>query len=75
MCYICSDFKAKRITAEQAYKLINKTLARNTTAKEQAHLIALSDLIMDSDVPFKETNQEADEIWWKATHGHGGEEG
>lgn len=71
MCKICKEWKAGKLTDQLAYKKIAEALNKSKDSEEIAHLTNLSDIILDELLPVGNSNPEADEAWWKATHKNG----
>lgn len=74
MCNICDDFKANKITSEQAFERIFDALQDQSDSEKTGHLMELSADILDKDVPMTEANAEMDKDWWEKTHPWDGHE-
>lgn len=62
MCRICSEYKAKEITAKEAFAKIGDALQK-ASPKTTAHLLQLSDAILDSEVPMPKKDGELEKRW------------
>jgi hypothetical protein len=69
MYNILNKYKAKKITAEQAFKEIeNELLTANN--KERQVLMDISEQILNLEVPLEDRDKEAEKVFWSSTkHG------
>lgn len=64
MCIICTEWEKQKITSKEAFRAIGEMM----TPKTQKHLEELSEKILQKEVPEPETNKDAEEAFWNATH-------
>lgn len=64
---IWDEFIDGKLTTKEAFEEINKGL-KSGDKKEYGRLLKLSDKILDTDMPLKERNTEAEQAFWSATH-------
>lgn len=64
MCIICIEWEKGKMTSKEAFKAIGETM----NPKTQKHLEDLSEKILSKEVPLTETNADAEEAFWNATH-------
>lgn len=64
MCIICAEWEKGKMTSKEAFRAIGETMSTST----QKHLEELSEKILSKEVPLTETNAEAEEAFWNATH-------
>ena len=63
MCTICDQWKEKKITAKQAFALIDKELKTVGKRGGKTHLMKLSEQIISAEVPLNETDAQTDALW------------
>lgn len=71
MCSLCKLWESGRITPKEAYNQIGKLIEKSKDSADLKHLTELSDIILDELLPLSESDPEAENAWWKATHKHG----
>lgn len=64
MCIICLEWEKQKLTSKEAFRAIGEMM----TPQTQKHLEELSEKILQKEVPLTETNTEAEEAFWNATH-------
>lgn len=64
MCIICLEWEKEKLTSKEAFRAIGEMMTPDT----QKHLEELSEKILSKEVPMPETNADADEAFWNATH-------
>lgn len=64
MCIICLEWEKQKLTSKEAFKAIGEMM----TPQTQKHLEELSEKILQKEVPLTETNADAEEAFWNATH-------
>lgn len=64
MCIICIELAKGSMTHKEAFKAMGEMM----TPDNQKHLEEVADNILNQEVPMAETNAEADEAFWNATH-------
>lgn len=64
MCMLCVEWEKQRITSKEAFKAIGEMIT--PTTKE--HLQELAERIIQKEVPETQTNKDAEEAFWNATH-------
>jgi hypothetical protein len=64
MCIICQEWEKQKLTSKEVFRAIGEMM----TPENQTHLEQLSEKILQKEVPETESNQQADEDWWNATH-------
>jgi hypothetical protein len=62
MCSICDDWKSKKITSKEAFERVSDAL-NNSNDEKTRHLMELSAIILDKDVPMKERDEELEKKW------------
>lgn len=72
MYSILDRYKARKITAKQAFKEIETELKLAKSNKERQLLMTISDQILNQEVPMEERNSEVEKTFW-ATTKHGEE--
>lgn len=68
MCIICTEWQKQKLTSKEAFRAIGEILHTSKDESQVEHLRDLSEKILQSEVPETQSNQEADEAWWKYTH-------
>lgn len=64
MCVICVEWEKQKLTSKEAFKAIGEMM----NPKTQEHLEELSEKILAKEVPMPDTDADADEAFWNATH-------
>lgn len=67
MCIICTEWQKQKMTSQEAYRAIGEFMI-SADEKQVAHLMDLSEKIINQEVPNVAKDDEADHAWWKATH-------
>ena len=67
MCEICSRWNKHEINSKEAMVLIGTALKRAKKSNVD-HLKALASKILDTEVPFDHTDEQAERAFWKRTH-------
>lgn len=72
MCTICDQYKQGKIDGKAALAKIGDAIKveqnPNQTGKLTKHMFEMSEMILAKEVPETETNKEAEEAFWNATH-------
>lgn len=68
MCIICTEWQKQKLTSKEAFRAIGEILHTSKDKSQVEHLRELSEKILEKEVPSAETNEEADQAWWNATH-------
>lgn len=68
MCKICDDWESKKISPKEAYRRIGDALRDQSDPEKTGHLMELSAIILDKDVPMTESNADLDKDWWDENH-------
>lgn len=72
MCVACEEYKQGKIDGKAALKKVSDAIKvemdPNHTGKLTKHLFEMSEMILAKEVPLTETNSEAEEAFWNATH-------
>ena len=72
MCLICSEWQKGKLTTQEAFRNLGEQLNAATESEDHDtvdHLVGLSNKLMDAEVPFEESDENLDRMWWEKTHG------
>jgi hypothetical protein len=72
MCLICTEWQKGNLTTKEAFRNLGESL--NVASDEEdhdavEHLLEFSNKLMDAEVPFEESDEQMDRMWWEKTHG------
>ena len=62
MCMLCVEWEKQKMTGKEAFRAIGEMLIGADKEKTK-HLMALSDKVLQKEVPMSETNPELDKNW------------
>lgn len=72
MCIACDEYKQGKIDGKAALKKVTDAIKvemnPDQTGKLTKHLFEMSEMILAKEVPMPETDADADEAFWNATH-------
>lgn len=70
MCDICKDFKNGKISGKSAIDKMHRRLAEeNIESASKTHLFELTDIVLASELPSSEQNEEINMAWHREMYG------
>lgn len=66
------EWQKGKLTTKEAFRNLGESLnvANEEENFEQVeHLVELSNRLMDAEVPFEDSDEGLDRMWWEKTHG------
>lgn len=74
MCDICKDFKNGKISGKSAIDKMHRRLADERGVEaSKTHLFELTDIVLASELPIIENNEEINMAWHREMYGDGHE--
>lgn len=63
MCIICQDWEKEKLTSKEAMRNISEMISSTKNHPLTDHLLDLANRIIDSEIPFQDTNPDLDKKW------------
>jgi hypothetical protein len=79
MCKVCDSYRQGKIDAGTALRQLSdglkSTKGEGNKLRLEKHMFALSEEILNNEVPMAERNEQADKDFWNSTHPEDGDDG
>lgn len=72
MCKVCDQYKEGKIDGKEALKRMSSAIVTELNMEHKGniakHLLELSEIILNKEVPQGEFNEDLERDWWNHTH-------